>query len=78
MGMHNCPDIIKVEALDDYILRVTFADGVIKEKILTGLLSHGVFQRLKNMDFFKKAHADHGAVVWDDNLDCAPEYFYDD
>ena len=29
--------------------------------------------RLKDLDFFNTARAEYGTVVWDDNIDVAPE-----
>lgn len=74
---HFCPDAVKVCVLEGYVLRVQFADGSVKDCDLSGLAEKGVFTRIKDTDFFRKAHAQDGAVVWDDDLDIAPEYLYD-
>lgn len=78
MGAHSCPDAVKVEPLDDYVLRVTFADGKIFTRNLSDHLTRGVFRRLRDKEFYKKAHAKSGAIVWDENLDMAPEAIYFD
>ncbi len=64
---HFCPDATKVTPLDDYTLRVEFADGSVKTCDFSDHLNKCVF---------RKAHAEDGAIVWDDTLDCAPEYVY--
>ena len=74
---HFCPDIIEVHALDGYVLRVKFADGVIKDCDLSSLTEQGVFTCLKNRDFFLKAHPQDGAIVWSDEIDIAPEFLYE-
>ncbi|MBQ3457361.1 MAG: DUF2442 domain-containing protein, partial [Synergistaceae bacterium] len=42
----------------------------------TDHLNKGVFRKLRDISFFRKAHAEDGAIVWDDTLDCAPEHVY--
>lgn len=75
---HFCPDAVKVTPMDNYILRVEFEDGKVKDCDFTDHLDLGVFRKLRNKAFFSLAHASHGAIVWDDTLDCAPEYVYYD
>lgn len=63
---------------DDYTLLVDFADGKQKRFDMKPLISRGgVFERLKNLEFFKKAHVDRDTVAWDDVIDVAPESLYE-
>ena len=73
---HFCPDAIRVTPLDGYILEVEFADGTVKACDFSDHLNKGVFRKIRDMQFFRKAHAEDGAIVWDATLDCAPEYVY--
>ena len=76
MGFYECPDAINVTALDDYVLKVEFADGSVKTCDFSDHLNKGVFRKLRDVSFFRKAHAQDGAIVWDETLDCAPEHVY--
>lgn len=63
---------------DDYTLLVDFVDGKRKRFDMKPIIAlGGVFERLKNLDFFKKAHVDRDTVAWDDMLDIAPESLYE-
>lgn len=72
---HFCPDAVNVTPLDGCILRTEFADGSLKDCDLSEL--GGVFDRLHDRELFRKAHVESGAVIWDEELDIAPEYLYD-
>ena len=67
-----------VIAEDDYTLLVDFIDGKRKRFDMKPIIARGgIFERLKNLDFFKKAHVDRDTVAWDDIIDIAPESLYD-
>ncbi len=64
----------------DYILELTFADGVhaeldFKDKF-TG--RGGVFEPLQDVNFFAKVHVDPelGTLVWPNEVDLAPDVLY--
>jgi len=69
--------IKEVQPQDDYVLRLTFENG--EEKIYDAkiLLEKEVFAPLKSIAFFNQAHIEGGTVVWNDELDIAPEYLYE-
>jgi hypothetical protein len=65
----------KVVPLDGFRLLLEFNDrsgGVVD---LSGLLI-GPLAALRDPDRFQLAHVEHGAVVWDDEFDLAPEYLH--
>ena len=66
-----------VVADSDYKLFLTFADGTNKVYDAMPLLDKKIYYGLKNPEFFMKAKADCGTVVWDDNTDIAPEHLYE-
>lgn len=67
-----------VTARDDYSLLVDFIDGQRKQFDMKPIIARGgVFERLRNLSFFKQAHVDRDTVVWDDVIDIAPESLYD-
>ncbi len=77
-GLEPCsPPVMSVVATNDLTLHVEFSDGVAGEiRFLTTHLT-GVFEVLKNPDFFAQARIEHGAVTWPGELDIAPDAMYD-
>jgi hypothetical protein len=74
------PDIapVEVRADSDYQLHIRFNDGLSAVYDVAPLLEKGIFQRLRDISFFKQAHIAYNTVVWDDVLDIAPEALYED
>lgn len=77
-GLEPCaPPVISVTVTGSLTLRVEFADGISGEvRFLSSHLS-GVFEPLKNPDYFEQARIEHGAVTWPGELDLAPDAMYD-
>jgi len=71
--------VISVKALPDYMLLLEFEDGAKKKFDFKKLLNSAPFYPLKNVELFNKAKSDNGGggVVWDDDIDIASEYLYD-
>jgi hypothetical protein len=69
-------DVVEVVAAPDLSLYVRFADGT------SGLVRFapehliGVFEPLKDPNFFSRVFIDHGAVVWPGEIDLAPDAMY--
>ena len=66
--------VTKVVALDGYQLDVTFSDGTRGIADLSNDLT-GPLAPLQGA-LWKDAHVQHGVVVWNDELDLAPEFVY--
>ena len=66
-----------LEFRDDYVLRLKFEDGSIKDFDCKELLNEPVYSPLRNMIFFRKAQALYGTVRWNEDIDIAPEYLYE-
>ena len=66
-----------MKASKNYELHLSFANG--KKGVFNFLseLQKPIYQRLKDLDFFLTAHVEDGTVVWNDELDIAPEYLYE-
>ena len=63
---------------DDYTLLVDFADGKRKRFDMKPLIERGgVFARLKDLEYFRKAHVARSTVAWDEMVDIAPESLYE-
>lgn len=67
----------EVQPKEDYTLHLTFADGAKKVYNARPLLDKAIYSRLKNPAFFLGAKAECGTVVWDDDIDIAPEHLYE-
>ena len=75
----KCPAWIvnEVQPRDDYTLLLTFADGAKKVYDARPLLEKAIYSPLKSLTFFLRARAECGTVVWNDDVDIAPEHLYE-
>lgn len=62
---------------DDYTLFLTFADGTKKIYDARPLLEKQIYSKLNNLKFFMSAKPECGTVVWNDDIDIAPEHLYE-
>jgi hypothetical protein len=72
-------DVIDVQVLGHYRLRLTFADGLVGDVNLSHLrTSGGVFEPLRDSGYFSQVTVDPelGTVVWPSGADLAPEVLY--
>ena len=65
-----------VRYLRDYELLITFSNG--EKRVYDGHndITQGVFTQLRNKALFARARIERGTVVWNDELDIAPEALY--
>jgi hypothetical protein len=66
--------VIEAKYIKDYVLRITFNDGVQKYIDFQSELDEGVFIPLKDKEYFKKFHISANTVEWENGADFAPEY----
>ena len=66
-----------VTAQDDYTLLLTFTGGEKRLYNARPLLEKSIYYPLKNIDFFLSAKVECGTVVWNDDVDIAPEHLYE-
>ena len=59
--------------MGDLTLSVRFQDGVDGVVRFDPHSLTGVFERLRDKDFFRKVFVDHGAVAWPEDIDLAPD-----
>ncbi len=71
-------DVIGVEVTGQYRLRLTFDDGTVGEVDLAGLEWRGVFESLRDPEYFARVavDAEAGTVTWPNGADMAPEPLY--
>lgn len=67
--------VSKVVPLADHKLELTFSDGTRGMADLSGDLD-GPLAALRDPDLWTQAHLRRGVVVWNDDLDLAPEFLY--
>jgi len=68
-------DITGVEVIGNYRLRLTFEDGTVGDVDFTERDWSGVFEPLRDRDFFARVAVDPeaGTITWPGGLDMAPE-----
>lgn len=72
-------DVIAAKYLGEYKIEVTFEDGASGIVDFSKyLLDGGIFEKFKNMEFFKsfKINEELGVLTWGDEIDIAPETLY--
>lgn len=70
--------VVSVVPHEDYTIDVEFHDGKRGRFDVSYLLQWPVFEPLKNKELFMAARASHGTVVWNEDIDIAPETLYRD
>lgn len=66
-----------VTANSDYTLVITFENGEKRIYNARPLLDKPIFSQLNNKSFFMKAKAAYGTVIWNEDIDIAPEHLYE-
>lgn len=70
------PRVKNVSASADYKLYIEFSNGEHGIYDCSPLLDFGVFQELKDLQYFKQARALDGTVVWPHEQDICPDTLY--
>ncbi len=75
----NVPEWVVKEVIPqtDYTLLLTFTNGIKKKYDAKPLLSKKIYSELNNISFFLSAKAECGTVVWNDDIDIAPEHLFE-
>ena len=69
-------DVIEAKVTGNLEFAVTFADGLAGRVRLFPSHLYGVFEPLKDMDFFKRLEVRDGFVSWPGEIDLAPDAMY--
>lgn len=69
--------VTHVEPRINYTLLITFAGGCKRLYDAKPLLTKPIYARLNSLPFFMQAKAECGTVVWNDDIDIAPEHLYE-
>lgn len=62
--------------LEGYKIALTFNNGVEKVVDLMNYSFVGIFEPLKNLDYFRKFRLSDWTIEWDNGADIAPETLY--
>ncbi len=65
------PRVVAVEAIADHVLKVSFANGAVKQYDVKPLLKIPLFRPLCDVGLFRKVHVEPGgyAVAWNERID---------
>ena len=69
--------VTEVKPQKDYTLVISFFSGETKIYNARPLLQKEIYSSLNNLAFFMSARACCGTVVWNDDVDIAPEHLYE-
>lgn len=61
----------------NYSLYLEFEDGKKGTYDARPLLKKKIYEPLNNLNFFMKAHIEGDTVVWNEDVDIAPEHLYE-
>ena len=70
-------EVKKVEVLPDYELLLTFDNDEIRIKDMKPYLNKGVFQKLKEKEYFNKVKVCYGTISWGDKIDMCADSLYE-
>jgi len=72
------PRVKKVIPNDNYTLCITFDNEEHKVFDMRPLLDFGIFQELKNPQYFKEVKPLHGSIAWPHGQDICPDTLYEE
>ena len=70
-------EIIEVEVLEDYQLKLTFDNGEIKIKDMEPYLDKGIFKKLKDKKVFNNVKIKCGTISWENDIDMCADSLYE-
>lgn len=76
MGKYITPDIIRVEALDNYLIKILFETKEEKIYDMKPLMEKKFYNKLKRKEYFKKVKPRGETIEWENGEDVCPEDLY--
>ncbi|MBF0480760.1 MAG: DUF2442 domain-containing protein [Desulfovibrionaceae bacterium] len=79
MDEHLLIDVVSVQYLDGYRLRLGFDNGVVKVVDLESRLNGEMLEPLRDLELFRQVRVDPeiGTIVWPSGADAAPDTLYE-
>ena len=68
--------VVDVVALEDFIVRLTFRNGVRKQFDMKPYLNKGIFKELQDPDKFRSVRVCFDTIEWENEADFDPEVLY--
>lgn len=68
--------VIAAKANDDFTLDLKFSDGSVRRFDMKPYLKYDVFDKLKDLAYFKRVRLAFGTVQWPHEEDIAPETLF--
>jgi hypothetical protein len=75
-SFNTLPRPLSVRPNSNYTLQLTFDNGEQRIFDATAYLKYPAFQALESTSLFMQARVAHNTVVWNDEIDMAPESLY--
>ena len=72
------PKILKADINDGYKVDIYYENGELRQFDFAPLLNEKFYSRLNDYEVFKKFYISVDTLVWDKDLDIAPEYLYEE
>ncbi len=72
----SAPSVVSVVSLEPYVVRVSFADGEIRDVDIEPLLNGLVFAALRERNEFDRVDVDEQTVAWANGADLDPDVIY--
>lgn len=69
--------ITAAEYIEDYKLRLTFNNGIVRIVDFVPLMQKGICKKLRDKDYFRAFTLDPFTVDWNNEIGFAPEYLYE-
>ncbi len=70
------PSVTEVIPRDDYTLSLVFDNGESGILDIKPMLHFGVFQRIRNLDNFRRVRVSFDTIQWECGVDLDPEFIY--
>jgi hypothetical protein len=70
------PKVVKVQALEEYILRLFFDNGEVRHFDVSPYLDKGIFKELWNIHYFNQVKPFFGGVHWPHEQDFGPDTLF--
>lgn len=69
--------VTSAEYVRDYILRLTFNNGEVRDVDFVPLMQKGICRKLQDMAYFRSYTLDPFSVDWNNEIGFAPESLYE-
>lgn len=69
--------VTSAEYLHDYVLRLTFNNGEVRNVDFVPLMQKGICRKLQDIDYFRSFTLDPFTVDWHNEIGFDPEYLFE-